>query len=270
VIPASSPLPPDFAAAYNSALARAPAMRLDLRWYPSVTSTMDLAAEAVQAGAAEGLVICADEQTAGRGRRGRVWSSPPGAGLYLSLVLRPAHDPVADNRVLALVTLAAGVAVHEAISRAAGLVAELKWPNDVVTGRRKIAGVLAEGSSIGTPEQAIVVGVGVNVLKCSHPPDIEARATSMESELGRAVDRAALLEELLVALAAGYDRLRRGEADGILRAWRAVAPSARGARVKVVDRGQQGVTAGVDDSGALLIDCQGRVERIISGELVWL
>lgn len=269
VLPASAPLPSDLASAYNSALARSPAIRLDLRWYPTVTSTMDLAAEAVQAGA-EGLVICADEQTAGRGRRGREWTSPAGAGLYLSLVLRPAHDPVGDTRVVALVTLAAGVAVHEAISTATGLVPELKWPNDVVVGRRKIAGILAEGSSIGTPEQAIVLGVGVNVLKSSYPPDIEARATSIETELGRAIDRAVLLEELLVALAACYDRLRGGDADGILRAWRAVAPSAQGARVLWVDRDRQGITAGVDESGALLVDFRGRIERMVSGELVWL
>ncbi len=123
---------------------------LDIRRYASVGSTMDLAAEAVQAGAAEGLVIVADEQTAGRGRRGRSWSSPAGAGLYLSFVLRPTLDADAGVRLLALVTLAAGVAVRESIINASGLVPELKWPNDLVVDRRKLAGILAEGFAIGT------------------------------------------------------------------------------------------------------------------------
>lgn len=268
MLPASSPLPPDFAAAYNAVLARGTTMRLDLRWYPSVSSTMDLSAEAVQSGAAEGVVFCTDEQTAGRGRRGRTWSSPSGAGLYLSMVLRPVHEASADTRVLALVTLAAGVAVREAIATATGVVAELKWPNDVMCGRRKLAGILAEGLSIGTPEQAVVLGVGVNVRRASHSPDIDARATSIEGELGKAVDRATLLEELLVSLAAWYDRLRLGEADDILRAWRDVAPRARGARV--VWHGRTGVTAGIDDSGALLVETDAGTERVIAGEIQWL
>jgi BirA family biotin operon repressor/biotin-[acetyl-CoA-carboxylase] ligase len=245
-------------------------MRLDLRWYPSVPSTMDVAAEAVQAGAAEGMVFCADEQTAGRGRRGRVWSSPPGAGLYFSVVLRPAHDPLGDNRVLALVTLTAGVAVREAIAHATGLVAELKWPNDVVLGRRKLAGILAEGVSVGTPEQAVVLGVGINVMRWSHPPEVEARALSLEGELGRPIDRAVLLEELLVSLSGWYDRLRRGDADDILRAWRDAAPSARGARVEWAAGTRRGTTAGVDETGALLVDTGVGIERVIAGELQWL
>src|SRR5687767_3053092 len=101
---------------------------MDVRRYTSVTSTMDLAAEAVHAGAAEGVVIVADEQTAGRGRRGRTWSSPAGAGLYVSFVFRPRHDDSTSAHVLSLMTLAAGVALHEAIARASGLQAELKWP----------------------------------------------------------------------------------------------------------------------------------------------
>jgi BirA family biotin operon repressor/biotin-[acetyl-CoA-carboxylase] ligase len=263
-------LPADLAAAYNNALARSPAIRIDLRWYRSVQSTMDLAAEAVQAGVAEGLVICADEQTAGRGRRGRTWSSPAGAGLYLSMVWRPPHDPVGDSRLLALVTLAAGVGVRNAIVAATGLAPQLKWPNDVVMARCKLAGILAEGTALGTPEQAIVVGVGINVRQSAYPPEIASRATSLETELGRRVDRAVLLEELLIALPACYDRLRSGDADDILRAWRDAAPAAHGARVVLSERRIEGVTAGVDESGALLVDTGKTIERVIAGEVIWL
>jgi BirA family biotin operon repressor/biotin-[acetyl-CoA-carboxylase] ligase len=245
-------------------------MRLDVRWYPSVASTMDLASEAVQAGASEGLVILADEQTAGRGRRGRIWSSPPSAGLYFSIVLTATHEMSGDNRVLSLVTLTAGVAVREGIARATGLRCELKWPNDAVTGGRKVAGILAEGHAIGSPQQAVVLGVGINVLPAAHPPDVDARATSLAGELGRAVDRAELFEETLVSLANWYGRLRGGEADDILRAWRDAAPSAHGARVEWADGERRGVTAGVDQSGALLVTTEAGVERVIAGELRWL
>lgn len=231
---------------------------------------MDLAADAVQARAPEGLVICADEQTAGRGRRGRQWSSPPGAGLYLSIVLRPAHDPAGDNRVVSLITLAAGLAVRDAIARACGLTCDLKWPNDVTIGRRKVAGILAEGFDIDSPDQAVVVGIGINMLRAVYPRDVEARAVALEEQLGRAVDRALLLEETLVALAAWYDRLRRGSASDILQDWRRAAPAAVGASVEWAETGRRGVTAGIDGTGALLIETDTGIERVVAGELRWL
>jgi BirA family biotin operon repressor/biotin-[acetyl-CoA-carboxylase] ligase len=241
---------------------------LRVLWYPSVTSTMEVAAEAVQNGAAGGVVIVADEQTAGRGRLGRPWSSPPGAGLYFSIILRPPLDE--ERRILSLITLATGVGVRDAISAVAGLATELKWPNDVMVGQRKLAGILAEGSSLGMPEQAIVVGIGINVLRSSHPSEIASRATSIEQELGHGVDRKALLEGVLTAMTARYSDLCAGDGDGILRAWRAVSPSAEGASVEIVDRAKRGVTAGVDAEGALLVNTASGIERVIAGELRWL
>ncbi len=268
MIPASSPPPPEIAAAFGGARARVPSVTLDLQWYPTVTSTMDLCADAAAGGAPEGLVICADEQTSGRGRRGRVWSSPAGSGLYLSIVLRPTHVGD-DRRVLSLITLAAGVAVHESIDRATGFGPQLKWPNDVVVGRRKLAGILAEGHGLGTSDQAVILGIGVNVSRAAYPQETARRATSIEAESGRRVDRARLLEELLVTVFDRYDRLRRGEADDILRAWREISPTARGARVESAD-GRRGVTAGLDADGALLVETSRGVERVIAGELRWL
>ena len=269
MLPASAPLPPDIAAAFNAATARVQTLRLELRWFATVSSTMDLAAEAVDANAPEGLVLCAEEQSAGRGRLGRVWSSPPGAGLYSSVILRPPHDPAGDPRVLPLVTLMAGVAVRSAIVAATGLAPQLKWPNDVMIGDRKLAGILAEGFSLGTPGQAIVLGVGINVVRVEHQPEIAARATSLEAELGHPVDRAALLEELLVSLGEWYERLKLGETDDILRAWRAASPSALGTTVVLADTGTRGVTAGIDDRGALLVDVNGELRRVLSGAVEW-
>jgi BirA family biotin operon repressor/biotin-[acetyl-CoA-carboxylase] ligase len=135
--------------------------------------------------------------------------------------------------------------------------------------RRKLAGILAEATSLGTPEQAIVVGIGINILRSSHPPAIALRATSIEEQLDATVDREALLESVLVGLITRYNELCAGETDGILRAWRAAAPSAHGARVEFADGSTRGITAGIDDEGALLVDTGAGIERVISGELRW-
>jgi BirA family biotin operon repressor/biotin-[acetyl-CoA-carboxylase] ligase len=252
-------------------MSRGVPVRLDVRWLPTVTSTMDIAEQAAHAGAPEGFVVAADEQTRGRGRRGRTWSSPPGAGLYLTFLLRPPR--LSDSSaVLSLLTLSAGVAVRGAVVRATGFSPELKWPNDLVVGRRKLAGILSEGLGIGTSDQAVLIGVGINVLTAAHPGEIAARATSLEAELGRAVDRGALLEELLVAVPRTYDDLRHGKADDILRAWRAAAPSAVGRTVEwhAADGTHRGTTAGVDDTGALLVTTPRGTERVVAGELTWM
>ena len=270
MVPASSPAPPDVLAAFQAAMARVGTWRFELRWYPTVTSTMDVAEEAAQAGAPEGLVIVAEEQTRGRGRRGRPWSSPPGAGLYLTFVLRPPLEEEGGTR-LALITLAVGVAAREAIARATGLEPALKWPNDVMVGRRKLAGILAEGLGLGRVSQAVLVGLGVNILSAAHAGDIADRATSIEDELGRRVERSRVLEELFVAVPEIYDALRRGNADDILRAWRRAAPSAEGAAVRwqTAEGLRHGTTAGVDRTGALLVTTARGTERIVGGELDW-
>jgi BirA family biotin operon repressor/biotin-[acetyl-CoA-carboxylase] ligase len=259
------------AAAHTAAAARSRFVARDARWFPSVTSTMDVAERAVRAGVAEALVIVADEQTSGRGRRGRVWNSPPGAGLYISFVFGPprATDDVGSA---SRITLAAGVAVRAAIQQSTGLVTELKWPNDVMVGRRKLAGILAEGFDVGTAWQTVILGIGINVRSASYAPDVAARATSLETELGRSVDRALVLEEVLVAVSDAHEDLRRGKADAILRQWREAAPSAEGARVEWTTnhRSHRGTTAGIDDDGVLLVRTSSGLERIVGGEVNWL
>ncbi len=235
--------------------------QIDIRWHASVPSTMDVAAALASEGAAHGVVVAAEEQTAGRGRRGSMWSSPPGAGLYFSFIARPA-----DAATLSLLTLAAGVGVREGIAAASGLAAGLKWPNDLLVGRRKLAGILAEGIAIGTGNQAIVIGVGVNVQAAAYPPDVAARATSIEGELGRAVDRDALFAAILDALWHRLATLEERPGD-ILQAWRAASPSAIGTRIEW--EGHAGLTNGIDDTGALLVTTSSGVERIIAGELSW-
>lgn len=256
-------IPDECVAAFAALHERRPDARLNVRWHPSLPSTMDAAAGLAHEGKPHGAVVVADEQTAGRGRRGTTWASPPGAGLYFSFIARPSGSA----STLSLLTLAAGVAVRDGIVAATGLAPELKWPNDVLVGRRKLAGILAEGLAIGTPEQAVIIGVGVNVLRASYPPDVSARATSIEDELGRRSDRGLLFSEILISL---WDRLAQlGQSPGdILQAWRAASPCAIGTRVEW--EGRHGVTAGIDDDGALLVKTTSGVERIIAGEMQWM
>ncbi len=165
-----------------------------------------------------------------------------------------------------ITTLAAGVAIVEGIAEATGLQADLKWPNDLFVARRKLAGVLAEGVA-----DAVVLGYGINVGPAAYPSELSARATSLESELGRPVDRALVFAETLAALAARYDDLLAGRFDAILDAWRARAPACQGARVSwTTPAGEQsGITDGIDGHGALLVRVGERIDRIVAGELRW-
>jgi len=174
---------------------------------------------------------------------------------------------------MSLVTLMAGVALAEAVARITGLYADIKWPNDLLVGHRKLAGILAEGvaspSSAGL--QGVVLGYGINVMAAAYPPDLASRVTSLEAELGRAIDRAALCAESLATLAERYRDLIDGRYDAILDGWRSRAFGARGARVEWDTPAgvRTGITEGIDDMGALLVRVGGSVERIVAGEVRW-
>ena len=232
--------------------------------YPRVGSTNDVVAMLAEQGAPHGTVVVAEEQTAGRGRHGNRWSSPPGAGLYVSALLRTNSPPV--------LTLAAGVAVAEALAGAAGLDASLEWPNDVVVeaaGRRKVAGILAEASTVGDRVDRVVVGIGVNLRDGAWPPEVASRAGSVEGLTGRPVDPGRLLVEVLAALAGRCRELEAGGVAALLRRWEALAPSSRGAAVEWSEgpRRRRGVTEGVDEQGALIVRVGGRRERLSGGEV---
>ena len=237
-----------------------------LAWYEEVGSTNDLGAAAAEAGAPEGLVLVANTQSLGRGRVGRSWSSPPGAGLYVSVVLRP------GGSALRLLTIAAGVAIAEGIHAASGLQTCLKWPNDVYVGSRKLAGILAEGGSSAGAVDHVVLGFGINIRRAAYPPDVAARATSLESELGRDVDRGLVLAECLTALSHRYGMLQRGIADDVIGAWRKRGALHMGRAVEWdADGGsRRGRAEDIDATGALLVRIDDRIVRVISGEVRWL
>jgi len=280
-------LPSEFAEALERAGPRLGRLGRRVLFFPSIHSTNDVAAALASSDAREGALVIADAQTAGRGRRGRSWFSPPGAGLYVSMVVEPRRSGEPE-RALALLTLAAGVALAGGVERATGLRPDIKWPNDLVVGPRKLAGILAEGIVDGevrsiaggrAPDRsgvpgvaAVVLGYGINVAAAAYPAELADRATSLESELGRAVDRAALCAETVAAMAERYDDLLAGRFDAILDAWHAGAPMGRGARVEwqTSDGPRTGITAGVDEMGALLVRTDGRTERLLAGEVTWL
>jgi BirA family biotin operon repressor/biotin-[acetyl-CoA-carboxylase] ligase len=218
--------------------------------------------------APEGRVVVANAQSAGRGRHGRTWISPAGAGLYVSAVLRPA------GQALQLLTIAAGVAAAEGIQSATGLAASVKWPNDVYAHGRKVAGILAEASSSDGAGaiQHVVVGAGINVRPSAYPPAIAGRATSLEAELGRPVDRGLVLAEYLCALAARYRDLQNGGATMIIEAWRARAASMLGRRVQWDAAGttHDGIALDIDDTGALVVRTAAGPVRLTAGEVRWV
>jgi BirA family biotin operon repressor/biotin-[acetyl-CoA-carboxylase] ligase len=280
--PDDHPLPRELAEAIERARPRLGRLASSVLFFPTIGSTNDVAlAWSAKASAerpsarerpAEGLVVVADEQTAGRGRRGHSWSSPAGSGLYVSVVLAPGAARADPARATMLLTLTAGVALAEGVEAATGLRVDLKWPNDLQVSRRKLGGILAEATTVGSATGAIIAGYGINITSTALPPDLRDRATSLESELGRPVDRSHLLVETLVALSRRYEDLLAGRFDAILDAWRQHAPAASGARVTwtTVAGPEAGVTAGIDDQGALLVRVGERLERIVSGEVIWL
>jgi BirA family transcriptional regulator, biotin operon repressor / biotin---[acetyl-CoA-carboxylase] ligase len=266
----SEPLPPDIAAALDGAGDRLGRCGRPVYFFSDLGSTNDMAGTLAEHGAPEGATVIASAQSSGRGRMGRAWFSPPGAGLYLSVICR-------DPRAAPFLTLAGGVAVAEGITAATGLPVQIKWPNDVVVegagrGRwRKLAGILAEASSTSDGLQHVILGVGINLRPAAYPRDIADRATSIETELGRAPDRAAVLVETLIALGGWVGDLSRGASQPLVERWRALAPSARGAWVEwdTPHGPAAGTTAGIADDGALLVRTGEGTERIISGELRW-
>jgi BirA family biotin operon repressor/biotin-[acetyl-CoA-carboxylase] ligase len=268
----SDVLPVDLSDALADAVPRLGSFA-DVRYFAEIDSTNDTALSLAAKGAAEGVSVLADAQRAGRGRRGRSWFSPPGAGMYLSLIVRPGHVE-GSGMALSLVTLAAGVAAAEAVSQVAGLPVELKWPNDVVIGRpwRKVGGLLCESVATGGRIEAVVIGIGINLRPAAYPAEIAHRATSIETELGRPIDRASLVVACLGRLRAAMERLREGRGDEVCREWRRFGRAgleAAPVRWRDHDAVRTGTARDIAEDGALLVERDGRVERLIAGEVTW-
>lgn len=224
-------------------------------------STNDDARRAALAGAPHGATFLADAQTAGRGRGGHRWHSPPGENLYLSMVLRLAVSPAA----VAPVTLVVGLAVARAVERRCSSPAWLKWPNDVQIDGKKIAGVLVEGQIRGDHVQSLIVGVGVNVRTERFPDDFAAHATSLRALSSPDLDRAPLAAEVIREIGDATDLFVRSGLGPFLDEL-SRRDALLGRQVEVA--GVRGVGAGIDPEGRLLVRGEGGViHRVVSGEV---
>jgi len=222
--------------------------------------------------APEGTLVTAEAQSGGRGRMGRVWHSPPGSNLYLSVLLRPA-GPTATIPPL---TLLAGGALAETLGQLE-VDARLKWPNDLLLrprGRtdlpfRKVAGILTEAATEGTRVCHVVLGIGVNVNVAAFPPDLADRATSLRLATGRTMARAPLLAALLAELERAYDAFQARGAEVAIARWERHALLGGRCRARGVGGEIEGRTTGVGPDGELLVrDGRGVVHRVFSGEVV--
>jgi BirA family transcriptional regulator, biotin operon repressor / biotin---[acetyl-CoA-carboxylase] ligase len=252
--------------ALDSALADTP-FAGRLHFFPEIASTNTHAMRAGEAGAEHGSVYFADEQTAGRGRGAHAWSSPPGTGLYVSTLLRP---PMAPGDAL-WISLAAGLAVQQAVAEVTALRADLRWPNDLLLGAKKFCGILTEMNAEATRVRHLVVGIGINVLQPAFPEGLDAIATSLRIETGQHWSRQELLLALLRALHQEIEALTdpataMGTRASILTRLEAGSTWIRGKRVRVEEgAGYTGVTEGLDERGFLRVRTPEGVRTVFSG-----
>ncbi|MFY9611333.1 MAG: biotin--[acetyl-CoA-carboxylase] ligase [Blastocatellia bacterium] len=232
--------------------------------FEQLTSTSDLAREMAAAGAEEGIAITAREQTAGRGRLGRVWSSAPGEGLYVSLILRPPIRPGAS----AVITLAAAVAVAETLSLDVQLEVDIKWPNDVLASGRKLCGILVETAIEKEQLLYAVMGIGVNLAQRDFPEEIRDTATSIFMESGKLMAADDFLVPLLGRLENWY-RMALGSPDGVIARWSELSSYAHDCPVTIEtpDGLVDGLTRGLTAGGALIVETGSRRHEITSGEV---
>ncbi len=225
--------------------------------FDAVTSTMAKARELAGEGGNHGVAAMAEEQIAGRGRYGRGWASPRRLGLYASIILEKNQLPTAYT----LLPLTAGVAVADAISTAAELAVELKWPNDLVWEGAKLGGILAE--SYGEPG-VIILGIGVNVFQCSYdfPPRVLYPATSLFMAGVANADRSALAVAVLNALDRWLERWLEGGPSGVLEAWRERNVTL-GRRIRIAGTGVAGTATDLTDDGALVVEDDAGGRRVI-------
>lgn len=225
-------------------------MNITVIKYETIDSTNTGALKQARQGAEEGLCIVAQEQTAGRGRHGRTWVSDKDSGLYFSIVLRPKLE----TRFLPLITLMAGVAVHDTLQER-GLKPDIKWVNDVLVDEKKISGILAETTE--TPKGlAVVVGIGINLKSSNFPAELANTATSIADQLKAvAISADTLTESLIKYLSYFYDILSENGPADIIDEWRVRSSyfMQKPVRVALENETVFGMTDGLEPNGALRI-----------------
>jgi BirA family biotin operon repressor/biotin-[acetyl-CoA-carboxylase] ligase len=231
-----------------------------------VTSTNDIAFSLAEAGSGEGTIVIAEEQTRGKGRLGRGWHSPPGLGLWFSLILRPAMEPYQSSTVSLAVALAAASILRERYR----IDARIKWPNDVLVGSKKICGILTEAEFSDGGVEFVIVGLGVNVKHDpgDFPPALRETATSIRIETSADVGRVYVFSALLAAVEEKYGSLCAKGFEGIKREILPLS-SLMGnlTRVKTGKGVVEGIAVDIDETGALVLRTEtGMQEKVLAGE----
>jgi len=233
--------------------------------FETSTSTNDLAKMFAEKGAEEGTVIMAEEQTGGRGTKGRSWESPRGKGLYASVVLRP------KQKDISLLPLMAGVACVDAIRGATGLEVKLKWPNDIVWGKKKLGGILSESGFLGEEVTYVVLGLGLNVSQRRNdfPEELRRSATSLRLALRAETDRAELERILWSALDRWHALFRQGKTEKIIKAYEAyfIIPIGNIVIVEKEGGALSGAFLGVDPRGRLRLEKNGQEMSLSPAEI---
>jgi BirA family transcriptional regulator, biotin operon repressor / biotin---[acetyl-CoA-carboxylase] ligase len=235
-----------------------------LQRYESLLSTNSELARLALEGAAEGLCIIADEQTAGRGRLQRQWLSPRDSGLYFSILLKPEIE----LRVWPLITLMAAVAVHDALSEICRVDFDIKWPNDITIRDKKVCGILAE--TIETHDgRAVVLGIGINLAHTALP-ELSEIAISIEEATGMIVDREVMIQTLIEKLTEYYELLQTRRDAQILDEWcrRSTYAGGKLIRVSAGDEVIHGFTRGLEADGALRVETvEGQIKVVRAGDV---
>ncbi len=244
-------------------------MKFTILRFDSIGSTNTEALNQAKLGAGEGLCIVARQQTAGRGRHGRVWISERDAGLYLSLVLRPKIE----NRFLPLITLTAAIAVCDTLAELYGLKPDIKWANDIHVNDKKIGGILAEmtETNLGL---AVALGIGINLKSSNFPPELAEIATSVEAETKRILDTDELLQTSTRQFAEYYFVLNaENGAEKIRREWarRSSYFAGKSVKAKLENETIRGTTRGLEENGALRVETEsGEIKIIQAGDVEML
>jgi BirA family biotin operon repressor/biotin-[acetyl-CoA-carboxylase] ligase len=231
--------------------------------FDSVSSTIETASELARKGAPEGTVVVADAQSGGRGRLGRKWSSPPGVGIWTSIILRPAIPP----RDAPKLTLLAAVTVATVLREGYTLAAEIKWPNDVVVSGRKICGALTELVAEQDAVRYVITSFGLNVnqTRAKFPAEVRDVATSIRIEAGRMQDRPDVFRRVLREFDRQYARFSESNGREVLDQWRMLSGTlGKRVTVQLRDGKIEGIAKDVEHDGSLIIDVGGGVVRSVA------
>ena len=239
----------------------------DIQVFEQTTSTNDVMEKLARDGVKEGVVVFAESQTKGRGRLGRKWISPERKGLWFSVLLRPNLRPQEATQL----TVASATALRRAIAAETGLQPEIKWPNDILIGGKKVAGILTELSAELDRVKHIILGIGVDVNLDADglPVELRKTATSLKIEAGEMICRAELAVAILHSLDDDYARIGAGKFAALADEWEShCATIGKNVTVLIGDRKIRGRAESLDDDGALLVRTEhGHLERIIGGDV---